>query len=83
MDELIIQANAEALTEFKAFADQHEAASIETSQGLDGQKIIELAIENAPAIITAITALIGALRAKGFTVKLQKNGKPINELNEV
>ena len=82
MDELIIQAGSEALPEFKAFSEQYKEANIETSQGLDGQKLIELAIENAPAIITAVTALIGALRAKGLSVKLQKNGKPVESLEE-
>ncbi len=70
-DEFIIESNKDAIEDFEQFISNHpDVAQTEIDDSMDGTEIISLIIENAPAYIEAIVALVVLLRKKKVEHKI-------------
>lgn len=84
MNEVIIQSTEDARQYFDEFIDNNKAnVFTEESSGLDGHTTLGLVIQNLPAILTGITALISVLKSKNIAFKITKDGQEITNIEDV
>lgn len=78
MSELVIETSEQARTLLSEFQREHpDASELETIRGADGTALVTLIIQQLPAILTAVAALIAALKNKGVAVRVLKDGKVV------
>jgi fructose/tagatose bisphosphate aldolase len=82
LNEINIESTEEALALFEEFEGKHSDAFVEKTSSADGLKLITLAIENLPAVLAAVTALIAVLKKREIKFKLTKDGAEVSSLED-